>query len=323
MKTTKKLFGILTITAALAVQVQAQSFLTNGLVAYFPLNGNANDASGNGNNGFAENTFTATNQFGQANSALGFAGNSWIYVPYSASLFTTNYTVSIVFNSQTAFAFGSSASFCLLRSGNASTDYAHGYEIAAVDSGQNFGFWDFSGDFFSGGKCVTPIGNWQQNQWYNLTFTRNGLVAQLYVNGVLAASVTNSTPYTPDQSSPLYIGANTVDPATSNPTAVPGGNFFTGTITDVRFYNRALPSGEVAQLYALESPPIINIQKAVYLTSSNLWTGSNYQVQASSDLINWTNQGSAFTATNSNWSSTNYWNVSDWNQLFFRLQLTP
>src|SRR5207248_1316313 len=28
-----------------------QSFLTNGLVAYYPLNGNANDTSGNGNNG--------------------------------------------------------------------------------------------------------------------------------------------------------------------------------------------------------------------------------------------------------------------------------
>jgi hypothetical protein len=42
---------ILTITTALAVQVQAQSFLTNGLVTYYPFNGNANDASGNGNNG--------------------------------------------------------------------------------------------------------------------------------------------------------------------------------------------------------------------------------------------------------------------------------
>jgi hypothetical protein len=28
-------------------------------------------------------------------------------------------------------------------------------------------------------------------------------------------------------------------------------------------------------------------------------------------------------ATNSNWVSTQYWNVSDWNQFFFRLQLSP
>jgi hypothetical protein len=78
MKTTKLLLGILSITAVLAVQVHAQSFLTNGLVAYYPLNGNANDASGNGNNGYAQNTYSTTNQFGQFDSALGFTGNSWV-----------------------------------------------------------------------------------------------------------------------------------------------------------------------------------------------------------------------------------------------------
>ena len=324
MKTTKSLLlGILTITAALTVQVQAQSFLTNGLVAYLPLNGNANDASGNGHNGFTENTVTTTNLFGQANSALGFAGNSWVYVPYSASLFTTNYTVSMMFNSKMAFAFGGSPSFCLLRSGNASTDYAHGYEIAGVDSGQKFGFWDFSGDFVTGGKCVTPISNWQTNQWYNLTFTRTGLVAQLYVNGTLAASVTNSTPYTPAQSSPLYIGANTHDPETSDPTAAPGGNFFTGIISDVRFYNRGLSSTEVQQLYSYNTGSQVDLVKAVKPSFSYLRLGNNYQLQVSGDLNTWTNQGTAFTATNTSMVYPQYWDVANWNQLFFRLQLAP
>jgi len=72
MKTTKAIFGILTITAALAVQVQAQTFLTNGLVAYYPFNGNANDASGNGHNGTAFNTTFVQDQFAQPNSAFGF-----------------------------------------------------------------------------------------------------------------------------------------------------------------------------------------------------------------------------------------------------------
>ena len=35
----------------LAITASSQSFLTNGLVAYYPFSGNANDASGNGNNG--------------------------------------------------------------------------------------------------------------------------------------------------------------------------------------------------------------------------------------------------------------------------------
>ncbi len=323
MKTTKSLLGILTITAALAVQVQAQSFLTNGLVAYYPFNGNANDASGNGNNGVPENTYSTTNLFGFANSAMGFSGNSWVYIPYSASMATTNFSVSMMFNAQTNYVTGFSGNFCLLRSGagQSPSDFYNGYEIAPLDLGQNFGFWDFDGlSDYGPGKCVTPISKWHQNTWYNLIFTQNGTNAQFYVNGVLVASATNTTLYVPAQSSPFYIGSNAS--GTSNPTAVPSG-MFTGIIYDVRFYNRGLSSSEVQQLNAYESAPIVSLQKAVYLTCNNLWAGSNYQVQASSDLINWTNQGSVFMATNSSWSSTNYWNVSNWNQLFFRLQLAP
>jgi hypothetical protein len=65
----------------------------------------------------------------------------------------------------------------------------------------------------------------------------------------------------------------------------------------------------------------IDTQKAVTLTSTNLLIGLNYQVQGSSDLSNWGNQDSQFTATNSNWQSTNHWNASDFNQFFFRLQV--
>jgi hypothetical protein len=72
---------------------------------------------------------------------------------------------------------------------------------------------------------------------------------------------------------------------------------------------------------SVQAPPIVNIQKAVYVTSTNLLIGFHYQLHASSDLINWTNQGSVFTATNSNWQSATYWNVDDWSQLFFQLQV--
>jgi Concanavalin A-like lectin/glucanases superfamily/Immunoglobulin domain len=265
MKTTKALFWILTVTAALMARAPAQSFFTNGLVAYFPFDGNANDASGNGNNGFAENTYSTTNQFGQTNSALGFEGNSWVYIPYSPSLFTSNFSVSLMFNSQTGF-----ADFCLLRSGNVSSDPYLGYEISERDFDQFFGFSDFDGIYnannfgheYDSAECVTPIGNWQQDQWYNLTFTQCGTNAQLYINGVLISSAANTPPYAPAQSSPLYIGADAIDPATSDPTAAPW-DFFTGIIYDVRFYNRALSSNEVAQLYAYESgtnPPSITGQ---------------------------------------------------------------
>ena len=76
MKATKEILGILIIiTLAILTQVHAQSFLTNGLVAYYPLNGNANDATGNGNNGTATGVVYTTNRFGIPNSAASLAGN--------------------------------------------------------------------------------------------------------------------------------------------------------------------------------------------------------------------------------------------------------
>jgi len=139
--------------------------------------------------------------------------------------------------------------------------------------------------------------------WHHVVATLSSLGMKLYLDGNLVAT-------NPNTSSSGIIGWWRI---------MPGNGF----VDDVRIYNRALSSTEVSQLYAIEYPLTLNVRKAVYLDSSNLAIGSNYQVQASQDLINWTNQGSVFTATNNNWRSTNYWDVANWNQLYFRLQLAP
>ncbi len=61
------------------------------------------------------------------------------------------------------------------------------------------------------------------------------------------------------------------------------------------------------------------VPNEVYLKSTNLLTGANYQVQISSNLTSWANSGSVFMATNSCWVSTNSWMVPHHTQLFFRL----
>ena len=67
----------------------------------------------------------------------------------------------------------------------------------------------------------------------------------------------------------------------------------------------------------------IGLIKAVSPAFSDLLIGTNYQLQISGDLNNWTNQGSAFMATNPTSIYPQYWNVDDWGQLFFRLQVSP
>lgn len=61
--------------------------LADGLVAHYKFDGNANDSSGNGNNGVVHGATLTTDRFGNANSAYKFDGeDDWIQVPNSTSL---------------------------------------------------------------------------------------------------------------------------------------------------------------------------------------------------------------------------------------------
>jgi uncharacterized repeat protein (TIGR03803 family) len=74
---------------------------------------------------------------------------------------------------------------------------------------------------------------------------------------------------------------------------------------------------------SLTSSPILTLLKAVKPSFSNLTLSTNYQLQISSDMKTWTNQGSPFTATNTSMVYPQYWDVDNWNKLFFRLQVAP
>jgi len=76
-------------------------------------------------------------------------------------------------------------------------------------------------------------------------------------------------------------------------------------------------------VYALNIGPTVALVKAVKPAFSYLSVGTNYQMQVSSDLTTWTNQGSPFTATNTSMVYPQYWDVDNWNSLFFRLQVAP
>ena len=76
------------------------------------------------------------------------------------------------------------------------------------------------------------------------------------------------------------------------------------------------------------SNTVINILPAGYENSvissaNNLIMGQNYQLQMSADLNTWTNSGSVFMATNSIMTYPQYFIVSNWSQLYLRLQTAP
>jgi hypothetical protein len=67
----------LTVLTVLSANAQVPSYVpTNGLVGYWPFNGNANDESGNGNNGTVNGATLAADRFGIADKAYSFDGTS-------------------------------------------------------------------------------------------------------------------------------------------------------------------------------------------------------------------------------------------------------
>jgi hypothetical protein len=74
-------FAVLLILSS-AVPLVAQS----SRVAYFPFNGSASDASGNGHHGTVNGALLTVDRFGTENSAYYFDGGSYIAVPHSPDL---------------------------------------------------------------------------------------------------------------------------------------------------------------------------------------------------------------------------------------------
>ena len=99
---------------------------------------------------------------------------------------------------------------------------------------------------------------------------------------------------------------------------------FRGILDDLRVYTRALSASEVQQLYQIESHAqsvTLSLVKAVKPAFSSLLPGANYQLQISADMNTWTNHGAPFTAISSTMAYPQYWDVDNWQALFFRLQV--
>ncbi|MCU0783406.1 MAG: LamG domain-containing protein [Verrucomicrobia bacterium] len=311
MKKTKLLFGILSLTLGALLQTQAQYPFTNGLVAYYPLNGNANDASGNGNNGTINKGVTLTmDRFARTNGAYDFDGSTgFIGIPQNPilNLLTTNFTLSAwvwqrgadfdgyrIIDKCTA---GEPDGWTFDTVGCNSTGHALRLQAANTNASCNVG-----------GET-----DYSLMQWHHVVAIASGTNGTVYLDGKLDG--TGNVGNIPANTLDVYIGM-----------AHPGsgaGFYFNGIIDEVRIYNRALSAAEVQQLYDYESGPRVGLIKAVKPSFSTLTPGVEYQLQASLDLNTWYDQGLPFSATSTNMVSPWYYDVDSWDQLFFRLQVFP
>ena len=234
---------------ALVASASAQSWLTNGLVAYYPFNGNANDASGTGNNGLIQGnaTFTPDGLYIVGNTFGDYGGGGFVKLP-AFNPIGNHVTLNIWAKGEQI---NTAESYISL-----STDSAGDNNCQLAIFGPSL---SFSGSWigFYGDVSTNVYKNWHMISYVMTPTNLTG-----YCNGICIGSTDGNFP-APNVSS-VYnaIGSHWWWNGSGHSARL------TCNLSKARIYSRALSSNEVAQLYAIESTP------ALALTNSqNLFIG--------------------------------------------------
>jgi hypothetical protein len=231
----KKIFLILTLCICLNVYAQLPTYVpTNGLMGWWSLNGNANDASANNNHGTNNGAVDTTDRYGNPNSAYFFNGSSsYISIPTSASLEspTTNLTMSAWVKLSGYSLVGQSFGPILTKSNNSANAFMYRFTI------------DMNGISYYAGtnNWTTNTGaafNFSLNQWYLLTAVLDSFNSYFYLNDSLIAANAFTTNIA-NNTLPLEIGRD-----------VPGiTEVFNGIIDDIGIWNVALTQQQITDLF--------------------------------------------------------------------------
>lgn len=219
-------------TKPLIIVLNKTSFnFFDGLVAYYPFNGNANDESGNNHNATVYGASLATDRFNKPNSAYEFDG----YDDYinTFSTFDFNYrTISFWANAYEIDGTGYGKGIPLVQDSEENT---YGIVVAVFGEGA---LYLNAGGANAYDLCIKN--NVSKNTWYHIVLVRNNTQLLYYVNGELI--------YTGPSSS-LSSSANPYKYLLFGSGRTRTIQFFNGKVDDVAVYNRALSASEINLLY--------------------------------------------------------------------------
>jgi uncharacterized protein (TIGR02145 family) len=213
---------------------------TNGLVGFWPFNGNANDESGNGNNGVVmAGTTPSSDRNGNTNTSYYFDGfdglNKGISLPINLN--GLEYSTSIWFQVTDTIKSGQNSAqtlFVIKPFGVFDLAFNHPYAPGLMMS--------CLGDSLDWRICAPGNPNsWSLSNklsWHNLTVVKNPQEYKYYVDGNLLRTQAITSNYNVPISK-IFVGA--IQIAT--------GEVFRGNLDDIAIYNRALTQQEITQLY--------------------------------------------------------------------------
>ena len=251
----KKILLVLTLAlcASITFAQNIPSYVpTDGLVGYWPFNGNANDESGNNLNGTVNGANLTTDRFNTQNEAYSFAQNQEIYIPNTENLNTYPLTISLWYNASS------------LEDGIASNIFSkyvaaawNGFQIVlsdcrnvsnngtTVNNGYGVNSWylrDYNNRVIGYyGEDPFLQQNISSNVWYHYVFTLDSTGGKIYLNGQLIDSHS-------------WTGNSG---ASNNQFLWKIGGFYNswynGKIDDIGIWNRALTQDEITNLYYAEN----------------------------------------------------------------------
>ncbi|KPA12955.1 conserved hypothetical protein, secreted [Candidatus Magnetomorum sp. HK-1] len=233
----KKLINcLLTLTFVFSIISVSFADLNEGLVVYYPFNGNANDESGNSNHATKNGGVDYT--IGKIGMAASFDGKNdtltttipIVKKTYSVSMHAKFYSNNRVENQL----------FYLTRSNK--TDrlgYLSTYPVGKKT--WHYGSRRYNKGWEDRGTSILDPTGLSDNVWYHLVFILNDNEISLYVNGINLRTIKSSY--------------NSDIEASNNLLFIIGGTteryqWMHGLIDEVRLYNRVLSQSEIQQLYS-------------------------------------------------------------------------
>jgi hypothetical protein len=201
----------------------------DSLIAYYPFNGNANDESGKGHNGVNYGATLTNDRFYNSGKAFSFNGSSYIKVGHTTDL---NPLYGLTLSAWVYFTgFNSSGTLVSKGSGTTAGTYSLQYNSSANTLDFQINFSNYLQ------KTLSVNTAFQINQWYNIIGTCDGSTMKVYWNGQFNNSTGISGNKLGSNYESLMIGTN------------PTGNYFNGSLDDIRLFGYALSENEIQLLY--------------------------------------------------------------------------
>jgi len=224
MKSFRTLIAAFVLGLACCGTLQAQEWLTNGLVAFYPFDENTVDASGNAINGTGTNVALTADRLGFPARALFLRGTNGSFMDMGVPI-SLQFGGDFTIGAWVKVSQGDADARILSYGGDL------GYELVAASSSSNRQF-----QFNFAGCSVVSQETYPSNEWHFVAAQCEGPDARLYVDGVCVG--TNAPSVAPAYAGNLYLGRSG------------SGDYWGGALDQITFYDRALSSNELADLMA-------------------------------------------------------------------------